>query len=264
MNEPGSNPYAPPVAVVNDGDPYQSEGNFIPGGRTVDAGHGASWIGAGWDSFKQSPGAWIVMMILFAVIWIITSLIPLVNLLTIVLFPVLGGGIVIACENQRRNGSLNIGDLFAGFQQKFGPLAILGLIAFGLMLLAMIPIVLIMGVSVFSMFMGGQQPDPAMIATMFGSLGLMFLLIMVASTLMYSALWFAPALIVLHDLSPWDAMKSSFTGCWRNWLGGLIYFILVTLLMIVAMIPLGLGLLIMIPVLWASIYGAYRDIYIED
>lgn len=264
MTEPSSNPYAPPVAVVEDQHGAQPDGSYIRGGKTVSAGHGANWIGAGWASFKASPGAWIVMMLLFLVLWIVVSLIPLVNMLTIILFPLFVGGIMIACENQRANGTLNIGDLFAGFQYKFGPLAIVGLIGFGFMLLMFIPLIFIMGASFIPMFMSGQQPDPSIIMGMMGSLGLVVLLIFAASMLLYSALWFAPVLIVLHDEEPWAAMKSSFVACWRNWLPGLVYAILAVLLAILACIPLGLGLLILMPVMWASIYGAYRDIYIEE
>jgi len=58
-------------------------------------------------------------------------------------------------------------------------------------------------------------------------------------------------------------MKSSFQGCLRNMLPFLIYGILGFLLAIVAVIPLGLGLLVLGPVMWGTMYVGYRDIFVR-
>ena len=78
-----------------------------------------------------------------------------------------------------------------------------------------------------------------------------------------TAHWFAPALVVFHQLGPVEAMKDSFLGCLRNVLPFLVYGIMFTLLAILATIPLGLGWLVLGPVTVASIYTAYRDIYLS-
>jgi uncharacterized membrane protein len=57
------------------------------------------------------------------------------------------------------------------------------------------------------------------------------------------------------------ALKESFVGCLRNILPFLVYSIVVLVLGIVASIPLGLGWLVLGPVLIASVYTAYRDIF---
>jgi uncharacterized membrane protein len=77
------------------------------------------------------------------------------------------------------------------------------------------------------------------------------------------ALWFAPALVIFHDVQPMAAMKSSFQGCLRNMLPFLIYGIVGFLLAIVAVIPLGLGLLVLGPVMWGTMYVGYRDIFVR-
>jgi uncharacterized membrane protein len=46
--------------------------------------------------------------------------------------------------------------------------------------------------------------------------------------------------------------------------GGLLYFLLAMVLILIAIIPFGLGLLVAGPVMYASIYAAYRDIFIEE
>lgn len=261
MTDQFNNPYAPPVAVVKDAG--SNEGNFLPEGRTVPAGNGFAWIGSAWSLFKEAPGAWIGMFILFLIIWFVVAIVPLVNMLTVLLLPLFMGGFIIAAHNQRENGTLSIGDLFAGFQQKAGPLIIVGLLTFGLTLVAMIPVGVLILVGGFAAFAGGHF-DMSNLGAMLGSFGIAVVIGVALMSLVYAAMWFAPALVVMHDVAPFDAMKASFKACFRNWLAGLLYFILAMILLIAACIPLGLGLLVMGPVMYASIYTSYRDIFVEE
>jgi uncharacterized membrane protein len=73
--------------------------------------------------------------------------------------------------------------------------------------------------------------------------------------------WFAPSLVALNDIPALTAMKLSFLGCIKNILPFLLYGLIAFVLMLIAVIPFGLGLLILSPVLIASIYAGYRDIY---
>ena len=79
----------------------------------------------------------------------------------------------------------------------------------------------------------------------------------------YMALWFAPALVVLQGHTPAHAMTESFRGCLKNLVPFLLYSVILFVLMIVATIPLLLGWLVLVPVLVASIYAAYQDIFLE-
>jgi uncharacterized membrane protein len=87
------------------------------------------------------------------------------------------------------------------------------------------------------------------------------LLVAALSVPLYMATWFAPVLIVLEDLSASAALKASFFACLSNWLPFLVYSIVLLVLGVVAAIPAGLGYLILVPVLIASVYTAYRDIF---
>ena len=75
------------------------------------------------------------------------------------------------------------------------------------------------------------------------------------------ATWFAPALIVFHDMGVRAAMKASFIGCLKNVLPFLLYGVLGLIAGVIASIPFGLGWLVLAPVFVASIYTGYRDIY---
>lgn len=277
-----NNPYAPPTASVTD--PDAGSGSLIPGGRTVPAGSGLNWIAGGWNLFKQAPGPWIGMFVIFVVVWLVLSVIPLINFFTVLVFPVFMGGFMIAANNQRETGSLNIGDLFAGFQQKAGPLIILGLLTLAFTIVAMIPSGVVAVVGGLTALGSGSLSN---MGTMLGAFGIAIVLAVALISLVYAAVWFAPALIVLHDMPPFEAMKTSFFACFRNWTAGLLYFLLVTLVLVIAIIPFGVGMLVARPemyvlivvvamfafflgslvagpVMYASIYAAYRDIFIEE
>jgi uncharacterized membrane protein len=75
------------------------------------------------------------------------------------------------------------------------------------------------------------------------------------------AYWFAPALVALEGVSAVSAMKLSFVGCLKNVLPFLLYGIIGLVLFILGAIPFGLGLLIILPVMMASIYVSFKDIY---
>jgi uncharacterized membrane protein len=77
------------------------------------------------------------------------------------------------------------------------------------------------------------------------------------------ALWFAPALVVFHERGPVEAMKESFVGCLKNIVPFLVYGLVGLVFAILASIPVGLGWLLLGPVLIASLYASYRDIYLE-
>jgi uncharacterized membrane protein len=93
---------------------------------------------------------------------------------------------------------------------------------------------------------------------------LLAILVMLALTIpLYMAIWFAPALVVFHDVKPIAAMRASFSACMVNFIPFLVYGVVTFVIAIIATIPLGLGWLAFMPVLWASEYAGYRDIYIE-
>jgi uncharacterized membrane protein len=264
MEPQNHNPYAPPAAVILDDDLSVADGKFVPGGRRVPAGNGFSWIGTGWHYFRQSPLNWAALALIFGVLWIVISIIPGVNFLASVIFPIFTGGMMIACENQRRTGSLAIGDLFAGFQQKLGALAIVGLISLGVMLASMIPLIVVFGLSFAGAVLGGAHGVPSLGSISVSMVILGGLLVVVMSCVTWSLLWFAPALVTLQNQAPIEALKNSFIGCWRNPLAGLLYGIGAFIVLILGMIPLFLGLFVVMPMLVVSIHAGYRDIFLED
>jgi uncharacterized membrane protein len=228
-------------------------------GRAVDAGQGWTWITAGFELFKKQPGMWIALVVVLFVILFVLALIPLLGSLAMVLLmPVFVGGLMIGAQALQRGSPLELGHLFAGFKTQTGNLVVLGALGLGGAIIAMLPMIFIVGVGAF---FGATRGDAAGMAAMGGSFLIGWLITMALSILLYMALWFAPALVALRGVAPVAAVQRSFFGCLRNIVPFLIYGIIMLVLSILATLPLGLGWLVLGPVTIASVYAAYRDIY---
>jgi uncharacterized membrane protein len=254
------NPYAAPRATVADAVSPQA-GNFIPGGRGVAPGNGWTWITQGWELFKRQPGMWILIVVALLALSIVAAVIPFIGSLALVVaFPVLTGGIMLGCRALAEGSELEFGHLFAGFRERFGTLAAVG----GLYLAASMVIALVVGIatgaSMFAM-MSGTAVDPAASAGAMAGMLLAMLVMLALMIPVVMAVWFAAPLIVFHERSAVEAMKESFTGCLKNILPFLLYGVIAMLLGILASLPVGLGWLVLGPVIAASVYTSYRDIY---
>ena len=236
-----------------------SEANFIAAARAVDAGRGWEWIASGFALFKKQPGNWILVLIVLFVCLIVITAVPLIGgLANMLLLQVFMGGIMLGCRALDNGQDLEVGHVFAGFKQNTSNLMVLGLLTLAAWVAVLIPVALIMGGGSFMAMMRGD-------ITGIAALGLTFLLSMLVmlalSIPIYMALWFAPSLVVFHNLAPVEAMKASFAACWKNMVPFLLYGIVLMVLCMIAAIPFGLGFLVLVPVILASIYTAYRDIF---
>jgi len=225
--------------------------------RNVDAGAGWRWIVGGWKLFTLNPGIWIGMLFIWIGIFLIASIIPLVGpIATNVLAPVFTAGFMLGAHEQRSGGSLTIGHLFAGFSTEFGKLAQVGLLSLAAGFV--IGLVLVMfGFGTIMMHANGSEPSLA-------SAFLLILLVTVLMALMAMAFLFAPQLVVFERLGPIEAIKMSFAACWKNAIPFLVYGLIVFGLALIAMIPLFLGFIVLSPVMFASMYVAYRSIFYGD
>jgi uncharacterized membrane protein len=70
--------------------------------------------------------------------------------------------------------------------------------------------------------------------------------------------------VALDNISALAAMRMSFVGCLKNVLPFLLYGIVMLILSFLAAIPVGLGFLILFPVMMASMYTSYRDIFYPE
>ncbi|MFZ5558158.1 MAG: BPSS1780 family membrane protein [Pseudomonadota bacterium] len=254
-----NNPYAAPSARVADAVPAGDDGTLIEGGQSVAAGRGWAWIKEGYALFRESPGTWVLIIFVMALILIAIGLVPYMDMLSSLVVPVFTGGLLLGCRALARGDELEFGYLFEGFRSHAKPLLLVGLLYLaGLVALGFIAAV-VFGVGYF---VGGEAAaDSAREPLGF----LLVVLIVVALSIpLVMAVWFAPALVVFHEFGPLAAMKQSFSGCLRNIPAFLVYGLIGMLLAILASIPAMLGWLVLGPVFTGSLYASYRDIFLKS
>lgn len=224
-----------------------------PSIRSVDVNRSVEWLAAGFRMVMKAPGSWAVITIALIGGAMLLGFIlpdwlsePLVTVLGIVVL----GALMRSCQ------ALDEGrDIASGAQAALSlvPLWILGVIA-ALMSFAMTILGGLFGLSSLAVLL----MDPSSFIQVLGFGGLVLL---AAAILMGMAMWLAPALVVLKGVNPLDAVKLSLLGSLKNFLPYLVYSLLAMLLCVVGAIPIGLGLLIVIPMLICSSYLAYQAIF---
>jgi len=239
-----------------------------PDGDSVPTGHGIDWWTSAWRLFTAAPGAWLAITIVYIALLFALSVIPLLGQFAVsLLHPVLSGGIMLGCREQDRGGTLKVAHLFAGFGPKLGPLVILALLYFaGWLLIGVVAVGLVLtviGGGALAAIASGDaiQTGYVLLTTM--SMGALVVLLVCALLIvpLLMAFWFAPPLIVLRNDEPVAAMLTSFRACLRNMMPFLVYGILGIAFVVIASIPLFLGLLVLIPVAAATVYTSYKDIF---
>ncbi|HSH07424.1 MAG TPA: BPSS1780 family membrane protein, partial [Burkholderiales bacterium] len=193
-----------PPAIAPDA-AFQREGKARP------AGAGVEWWTQAWSLFTRQVGMWIGVIVVTFVVIIVASLIPVLGQLVVLLFgPVIAGGLMLGAREVDRGGELNFGHIFAGFSNQMGQLVLVGVIYLAGTVIAAVVIGLVAGVGIGTLLMGSPGgPDPATVGIA-GATGVL-LAVLVGLALMlplYMAMWFAPALVVFHELDAVDAMKA--------------------------------------------------------
>jgi uncharacterized membrane protein len=226
--------------------------------RQVSAGNAWTWIVTGYQLFRENPAMWIILLVLYLIIIIPISLIPVIgSVLSTLLAPVFAAGLMGGCKAVTQHQDLEINHLFAGFKQNTAQLiAVGGIYMLGMLMIAVM-VVLALDKDTVDILMKGQtlSPDQA------GAMLLPILVAMLFLLPLLMAYWFAPVLVGLNNLTAVQAMKLSFVACLRNMLPFLLYGLIFMLLLIVAIIPFGLGLLVAVPLMMTSLYTSYVDVF---
>lgn len=233
---------------------------FAGHSREIDVGACFEWLRQGWVMFTDNPGAWIGSAVLLLVMLLSISIVPLFGQIAVnLLLPVFGAGLLQLCRHQADGKTPQIADLFAGFRHNAGPLVMVGVIyATGIFGIAFLAFLLVTG----GILGGVVTGRVAGMGVALGGVMLAGLLVMVLSIPVIMATWFAPALVYFHDMKPLDAMKASFAAGQKNWLPMSIFGVILMVAVFFAMLPLGLGLLLLLPIFCGAVYASYRDIFV--
>lgn len=230
---------------------------------------GLSWIGEGWRLFTAAPGMWIVAFLVWLGIQVVLGFIPVLgSLASLLLGPSLTVGLLAFAHQISSSGQADISSLFAGFKSKLGSLMVLALLYFVLLLVVMFVggalLFSMVDSSVFAHVADPQQFMSTILAVGFLKFLLLLLFVFALMALVFSAYLYAPGLVYFGNLSASEAMKESFAACWRNWLPLLVWGLIGMVIILIAALPFGLGLLVVLPVMFGANYASFKDMFGQE
>lgn len=247
--------------------------------QVVSTGRGAAWFSEGWKLFMRSPVLLTVMGILSTLLFWVVNLVPLIGNIAAMLFlPHIGAGFYLAYQHAYDDQPVNIGDLFEPFKEMQGLLVLGSLYLAGSIVITIVMMVFTFGGLVSSgmleAYSGGEMNPAALATNMLGINFLLGLLIVLAlSVILAMAFLFAPILVHQHRMPALEAVKQSFSACWRNympfliwgliWLGLILAIGLLSLIPILGWLLLAAFIVVMTPLSIGNLYLAYRDIFLR-
>lgn len=230
--------------------------------RAADVGatRGVRWLIGGFQLFKARPLGWLGLALGWIVMTFGVLIIPVIGVLAFYLLqPVFFASFALVARKQERGERIDSGDLFLGFKANLKALAGVG----------SIELVVAVCVSIlFATFAvptamdstGRVLPASELVAQLQGKEWILiagFLLV----SLVKAALWFAPALIAFHGLSTAHAVRWSVYAALSNFGAMMVYSVALFAMFFLAALPWLLGLFIALPVMIASTYVGYREVF---
>ncbi len=249
--------------------------------RVVVGDRGAGWIVEGWDLFKLAIPGWLSLALVGVAWLLLEDHFKILRAVTLLLDPVWTAGLLLACQANYQRQPVKILYVVAGFRRNLGRLIAARLIVIGLTLLVT---GLALGDLAWTIFNNEQlqtlirkiseQADPTSqefmndILQLDAAIGLtgflMRLLIILLLVIPLSAAgWFAPALIVLGNCDIKTALWYSLKASTTNLFSFFIYGLLLLLMSLLGVLPWHVGLLLLIPLFYLSMYLSYRDIFVN-
>ena len=238
------------------------------GRREVNPLRIADWLMSGLRAAGVQPVLWLSVLLVCADVATALGFLPLLRPLAVLLAPLVVGGLMVVQNGASQGQPVSLRETFAALAQRSNALCVIGLYGAAIVAIGYVVLLATFHVSLnVSVSAGGVQnlsisySEHGARAALEDLLGESIVAIAIAATC------FAPALVMLHDMTPHRAMIASVRGVARNWPVTITYFATLTVAVLLAsMAPLALRALVLTPLLMAaallSIYGAYRDIFV--
>jgi hypothetical protein len=189
------------------------------------ASAGWQWIKQAWNLFRQQPLAIMSLFIIFVFSLLLLAMLPLVGPLVYgVLMQGLSTGFLMACQQIENKKPVLPMMLVAGFRannkRAAKPLLLLG-VAYFLSVLAVLALTLwVDDGTLMELFRGQKVDEEAFFSPQVTSAMLVAVIGHLLITILF---WYAPALVVWHQLSPLKAVFFSIVTVWRNKAAFLVY-----------------------------------------
>lgn len=235
--------------------------------RRLSSERGFGWVSDGWKLFIQAPGEWVLITLVALGVVVSTGMVPLLGSIASPFVSVLVAGGFLRVAHAQQNGTKPaVGAIFDILSDaRVKPLLITTLLYVALCFAAMLLVGMVFGLGGGAMALigGALGGEDAAFAGFGGAalLGVLVLLLLITPVLaMY---WFAVPLVLFREIEPWEAMKTSLAAVLANMLPMLVYGVATALLGMLALIPLGLGMLVFVPVLLISWLLSYQEIFAD-
>lgn len=229
--------------------------------RRADLGKSVEWLLDGWRCFSKDPAIWVVIALLYLILLIALNWIPVIGPLAAALVgPALLGGLVWCAREVDEGHTLDVFHLFQAFRNgaTTGPMLMLGLVPAGVtVLLGTMLVVLLGGASGAGLITGSQTTAMGVLASGGLLIGLGFLL---SSVITVAALLYAIPLVLFGLRKPMPAVITSLRISIANVVPLLALGLLYLVVLFLAMLPFGLGLLVLIPITAGTVYASYKDV----
>ena len=231
--------------------------------KRLNAGQGWVWIKQGYVLFMKAPLLWIVLLLICIISVAGLSAVPVVGEpLASLLLPVVLVGLMVGCRSLEQGEELELAHLFSGFQQRTAYLVTLGGISLVGQYLIFGVMMMVGGATLVSILMSGQPvEDPEIIIQAVTGAGLAVLLGMALFSVLVMSMQFAPMLVFFNNVAPVEAMKLSLRAFINNVGPMLVYGMTFIFLAILASMPMMLGWLLLMPIVFTSLYASYCDIF---
>lgn len=231
--------------------------------RKVAASQGFQWVVAGFRLYRKTP---LLLSAAFAMLFGVVmalGLIPVVGgSLSELASPLMVAGFLAAYRAIDDGRELELPQFLAGVRGPAIPLMAVGAVQLlGTLLIG--KIMLGMGFDPQAVMTAAQsQKDPVEMQAILNQAMPAVLTGLVLFTPLIMATWFAPALILFGGARPATALGVSLKAVAKNWAAMMVNGITLGLLLFfAALVPMLLGLLVAMPVLFGSLYASYQAIF---
>ncbi|MBM3366743.1 MAG: hypothetical protein FJY43_00415 [Betaproteobacteria bacterium] len=235
---------------------------------------GAAWLREGWRLYRVAPMTWLSVMLGYWLVILGTSALQYLQAVVVLLVPAISVGFMAVGRKCAAGEPPSAAELFSGFRGGFQRQLILGVVHLALMLLVLL-VTRSVDNGALERWMTTRDPEVM-------SQALFVLAVMLATYAQVVLLfWFAPVLVAWHDTGVAKALFFSYFSCLMNWrafagygiaMAAVIFLVPVLFMSLLNLLVPGLKpgqvmaaiatfLLALMPMIYASFYASYRDVF---
>lgn len=236
--------------------------------QKMNALRGWRWVKQGYQLIMRNPLLSIPIALLGSLLMLFILQIPVIGpFAALLLMPIVITGYMRVCRALEEDETIKPAHLLAGFKKHPARLASLGGLLILGVVIAAITMLLIGGTALGTLLTtlksisdqqmlsnAMQAAGPGVSFSLLTGFALMFLLML--------AFQYAPMLVYFNDLPPLAAIRASLLGTLRNFIPYTVYsIILQAIALVLGMLPYSIGLIVVLPLGFTSLYVSYRNIF---